>query len=351
MVGPGAGAEDVLLAEVTQEELDAEAEAADVDLQLEFAELEEEGSAIDGVQGPQAGRAVTARDAATAAATGRLKVELQSLRNEIEGRSGGVTARSVLAARLDLQAQAAATVSALRLAASAQEAVQASLAASMEEAVWSWLCSTAQREAAGDSMDSTGGGSGPEPGSRQWAHGLGVASSHAAQSSTEILQELHSTAAHNAVRGQELREHIAGLRSACASRQRVVELEAESRALLQTLASLRHSCIDQQTHGATFASGESDSPAKAEGGAQQAVARLKAEAAAMDARLQDVRRELAAAGKAFARAVPVREAEGSGPRLVAMDDDRSETAVLQKQVKVMVSTGTGTDIDDLCALD
>jgi hypothetical protein len=49
--------------------------------------------------------------------------------------------------------------------------------------------------------------------------------------------------------------------------------------------------------------------------------------------------------------VPVREAEGSGPRLVAMDDDRSETAVLQKQVKVMVSTGTGTDIDDLCALD
>jgi hypothetical protein len=353
MVGPGAGAEDVLLAEVTQEELDAEAEAADVDLQLEFAELEEEGSAIDGVQGPQAGRAVTARDAATAAATGRLKVELQSLRNEIEGRSGGVTARSVLAARLDLQAQAAATVSALGLAASAQEAVRASLAASMEEAVWSWLCSTAQREAAGstDNTDSTGGGSDPEPGSRQWAHGLGVASSHAAQSSTEILQELHSTAAHNAVRGQELREHIAGLRSACASRQRVVELEAESRALLQTLASLRHSCIDQQTHGATFASGESDSPAKAEGGAQQAVARLKAEAAAMDARLQDVRRELAAAGKAFARAVPVREAEGSGPRLVAMDDDRSETAVLQKQVKVMVSTGTGTDIDDLCALD
>ena len=39
-VHPEVGASDVVLGEVTQEELDAEAEAADIDMQLEFEELE-----------------------------------------------------------------------------------------------------------------------------------------------------------------------------------------------------------------------------------------------------------------------------------------------------------------------
>ena len=146
-------ADDIVLGEVTPAELEAEAEALQVDVELEFAELEDAAEELDEA-GAQAGRAVTARDAANSAATGRLRAELQRIRDEVDDRTGGLTAHSELASRLDLEGaaavQAAAATASLGLssAGSLEEQLRCSLAASMEETMWGWLNRSAQREAA-----------------------------------------------------------------------------------------------------------------------------------------------------------------------------------------------------------
>jgi hypothetical protein len=348
---PVIGASDIVLAEVTQEELDAEAEAAEIDMLLEFEELEAEGCAIE--QGSQVARALTARDAAVAAATGRLKVQLHALRDEI-ARSGGVTARRVLASRLNFSAQAEATVCTLGVTASdpsAQEALQHALGASIEEAVWSWLHTSAQHEStagctktlAGDATDEAHA---TDAAARQWTHGLAIASSSttAAQTCSELMDELRSTAARNAACSQQLRARIADLRRVCGLKQQIVALESESRVLLQTLASLRQQCIDQQVNRASF--GDAVVTAPGQGEAQQDVAQLKAEMAAADARLEVVRRELEDTGRAFARAVPLCESAGSGTAVVRESRTFTDTqAKAPKTIAVTVSTGTDCQVD------
>jgi hypothetical protein len=347
-VHPEVGASDVVLGEVTQEELDAEAEAADIDMQLEFEELEAEGCAID--QGSQATRAVTARDAAVAAATSRLKVELSSLRDEVNARSGGVTARTVLVNRLDFSSQAEATVTTLGIAArcpSVQAELQRALGASIEDAVWSWLYTRSQHEGdAGCTENSDADAT--NIALRQWTHGLAVATSSSVRSQTclELMQELRSVAARNAARNEQLRVRIADLRRACGLKQQLAALEAESKVLLQTLASLRQKCIDQHVNRATFGQGSVSAPGQVE--STEDVMKLKAEIAAADARLDLVRRQLEDAGKSFVCAVPQRETAGSGPAAVGADhafSDAHGKELKLTEMTLSVSTGTECQID------
>ena len=345
-VQPEVGTSEVVLAEVTQEELDAEAEAADIDMQLEFEELEAEGCAID--QGSQTARALTARDAAVAAATGRLKVELNALRNEIIKGSGGVTARSVLANRLDFSSQAEATVTTLGIAAcnpSSQAELQRALGASIEQAVWSWLDTRAQLEGQARCTETPDADT-TNIAQRQWTHGLAIAtsSSVSSQSCLELMQELRSVAARNAARNEQLRVRIADLRRACGLKQQLAALEAESKILLQTLASLRQKCIDQHVNRATFGQVSVSAPGQVE--SKEGVAKLQEEIAAADARLDLVRRELEDVGKSFICAVPQRETAGSGPDAVGVDHAYSGAHGKElKLTTVLVSTGTECQID------
>lgn len=342
------GTGDVMLTEVTQEELDAEAEAADIDMQLEFEELDAEGCAIE--HGSRAARALTARDAAIAAATGRLKAELHSLRDEIRATSGGVTAHAVFASRLNSQSwnQAETTVSALGITLPnppAQAELQRALNAAYEETVWTWLHASAQHEELA-SCKQTLATNDTRSTARQWTHGLAIATS-ATEDLTciEFMKELRATAARNGARRQKLRKCIAELRRACDIKRQLIELEAENTSLLQSLASLRQSCIDQHMDRAQFGGALGKAPRLIE--SPQDVTQLQQKIAMADARLQVVRQKIEDTGTAFIGAVPRRETAGTGPDSVAQVGSTRPNGQVKvvKSPPILVSTGTSCQTD------
>lgn len=390
-------ADDIMLGEVTPAELEAEAEALLVDVELEFAELEDAAEELDEA-GAQAGRAVTARDAANSAATGRLREELQRVRDEAEGRTGGLTARCELASRLDLEGaaatQAAAATTALVLGSggSIEEDLRCTLVASMEEIMWAWLNRSAQVEArepvaaapavqaptttsddaglaaflsrvapsisdqladnlldtadtdfglgqrssaALTSQEEEGTAAKADNGAapcRQWVHNLGVACSDEGQTCTAALRDLTVTAEANFERMRALRTRIAELRECVATRMQIVGLEQESKTLMQTLASLRHKCIDKTL---TAQAGESK-----EGG-RVSLEEMKEAALAIEAKLQAVRQEHETKSTAFIRALPQRTSIGTG-------SVRPAAAVAEREMAAkvgLVSTGTDCQVE------
>ena len=191
-------------------EAEAEAEAFEVDLSLEFAELEDAAAAIE-LQGPAAavGRAVTAASAASAAGAARLKAELQAMRAELEG-LGGVTPRRVLVRRLERHAAGAAAA----LVVQGEESLRTTLLAALEESTWSWL-SESTRGYPLDDGDAEGGEG------RRWVHGLAVACSEDVllpRAPAEILDELRAEAAENLRMGSALRARVAALRESVEAR-------------------------------------------------------------------------------------------------------------------------------------
>ena len=189
-------------------EAEAEAEAFEVDLSLEFAELEDAAAAIE-LQGAAVGRAVTAASAASAAGAARLKSELQAMRAELEG-LGGVTPRRLLARRLERHAAGAAAA----LVVQGEESLRTTLLAALEESTWTWL-SESTRGYPLDDGDAEG------EGGRRWVHGLAVACSEDVllpRAPAEILDELRAEAAENLRKGTALRERVAALRESVDAR-------------------------------------------------------------------------------------------------------------------------------------
>ena len=111
-------------------------------------------------------------------------------------------------------------------------------------------------------------------------------------------------------------------------RLQIVALEQQSKTLLQTLASLRHKCIDKTL---TAQAGEGHA-----GAGRVSLEEMKEASLAIEGRLQAVRQEHETLSHAFVRALPQRTSTGSGDaRPVA-----EPAEMVEKVGRVMVSTGT-----------